>query len=314
MTNAVVAIGGNAILKKDQPATKENQQRNLEETSRHIVSMVQAGYNITLTHGNGPQVGDILIQNEVARREVPPMPLDVCVAESQGLVGFMLQQALTDALRKACCDRIVPCVLTRVVVDEEDEAFKDPSKPVGPYYDREEAEKLSKERGWHLHEDPSRGGWRRVVPSPHPISIVEAPAIGRLVRSGNDLVIAVGGGGIPVAWRNGRLEGVEAVVDKDLAAACLAKSLKDEILVMLTDVEGAYVGYGTARERMLGTVTVEEAERHLAEGEFPPGSMGPKVEAAIDFVRSGGERAIITTPELLHMALASKAGTQVVTR
>lgn len=314
MTNAVVAIGGNAILKKDQPATKENQQRNLEETCRHIASMVQAGYNITLTHGNGPQVGDILIQNEVARGEVPPMPLDVCVAESQGLVGFMLQQALTDALRKACCDRIVPCVLTRVVVDEEDEAFKDPSKPVGPYYDREEAEKLSKERGWHLHKDLSRGGWRRVVPSPRPVTIVEAPAIGRLVRSGNDLVIAVGGGGIPVAWRNGRLEGVEAVVDKDLAAACLAKSLKDDLLVMLTDVEGAYVGYGTARERMLGTVTAEVAERHLEEGEFPPGSMGPKVEAAIDFVRSGGERAVITTPELLHMALASKAGTQVVIR
>jgi carbamate kinase len=314
MTTAVVAIGGNAILKKGQPATRENQQRNLEETCRHIASMVEAGYNITLTHGNGPQVGDILIQNEVARNEVPPMPLDVCVAESQGLVGFMLQQALTEALRKACCDRIVPCVLTRVVVDEEDGAFREPSKPIGPYYDQVEAERLTNERGWHLHEDPSRGGWRRVVPSPRPITIVEAPAIGRLVRSGNDLVIAVGGGGIPVVWKEGRMEGVEAVVDKDLAAACLAKSLKDDLLVMLTDVEGAYVGYGTARERMLGTVTAEEAERHLNEGEFPPGSMGPKVEAAIDFVRSGGERAIITTPELLHTALSSKAGTQIVNR
>ncbi|NLT37441.1 MAG: carbamate kinase [Methanomassiliicoccus sp.] len=314
MTTAVVAIGGNAILKKGQPATRENQQRNLEETCRHIASIVEAGYNITLTHGNGPQVGDILIQNEVARNEVPPMPLDVCVAESQGLVGFMLQQALTEALRKACCDRIVPCVLTRVVVDEEDGAFREPSKPIGPYYGQVEAERLTNERGWHLHEDPSRGGWRRVVPSPRPITIVEAPAIGRLVRSGNDLVIAVGGGGIPVVWKEGRMEGVEAVVDKDLAAACLAKSLKDDLLVMLTDVEGAYVGYGTARERMLGTVTAEEAERHLNEGEFPPGSMGPKVEAAIDFVRSGGERAIITTPELLHTALSSKAGTQIVNR
>lgn len=314
MTTAVVAIGGNAILKKGQPATRENQQRNLEETCRHIASMVEAGYNITLTHGNGPQVGDILIQNEVARNEVPPMPLDVCVAESQGLVGFMLQQALTESLRKECCDRIVPCVLTRVVVDEEDGAFREPSKPIGPYYGQVEAERLTNERGWHLHEDPSRGGWRRVVPSPRPITIVEAPAIGRLVRSGNDLVIAVGGGGIPVVWKEGRMEGVEAVVDKDLAAACLAKSLKDDLLVMLTDVEGAYVGYGTARKRMLGTVTAEEAERHLNEGEFPPGSMGPKVEAAIDFVRSGGERAIITTPELLHTALSSKAGTQIVNR
>ena len=183
MTNAVVAIGGNAILKKGQPATKENQQRNLEETCRHIASMVQAGYNITLTHGNGPQVGDILIPERGGQGEVPPMPLDVCVAESQGLVGFMLQQALTDALRKACCDRIVPCVLTRVVVDEEDEAFKD-SKPVGPYYDREEAE-LSKE-GWHLHKDPSRGAGGEWC-LPHLIHS-GAHAIGQLVRSGNDLV------------------------------------------------------------------------------------------------------------------------------
>ncbi len=314
MTTAVVAIGGNAILRKGQPATEENQQRNLRETCRHIAAMVASGYDITLTHGNGPQVGDILMQNEIARREVPPMPLDVCVAESQGLLGFLLQTALTDALREGCCERIVPCVLTRVVVDAADRAFQEPSKPIGPHYGEEEALKLQMERGWHMREDLSRGGWRRVVPSPRPVSIVEAPAIGRLVHSGNDLVIAAGGGGIPVAWRDGRLEGVEAVVDKDLASACLAKCLKDDVLVMLTDVDGVYVGYGTAEQRMLGVVTVAETERHLAAGEFPPGSMGPKVEAAIDFVRSGGQRAIITRPELLHMALSSKAGTVVVNR
>jgi carbamate kinase len=185
--------------------------------------MVASGYSITLTHGNGPQVGDIIIQNEIARNEVPPMPLDVCVAESQGMVGYMLQQALTNALYRGCCDRIVPCVLTRVVVDVSDEAFRDPNKPIGPYYSEGDASRLSREHGWHFHEDLSRGGWRRVVPSPRPLAIVESPAIGRLVHSGNDLVIAAGGGGIPVTWKEDRWVGVEAVVDKDLASACLAK-------------------------------------------------------------------------------------------
>ena len=312
MTTAVVAIGGNAIIKKGESPTKENQQKNLEETCRHIAAMVALGYDITLTHGNGPQVGDILIQNEMAREHVPPMPLDVCVAESQGLLGYMLQQSLTETLRTTCCERTVPCYLTRVVVDAADPAFSSPSKPIGPYYSEAEASELHRSRGWHMKEDLSRGGWRRVVPSPRPITIVEAAAIGRSVRSGNDLVIAVGGGGIPVAWMEGRLVGVEAVVDKDLAAACLAKGLKDDLLIMLTDVDGAFIGYGTEEQRMLGTVTTEEAEHHLLRGEFPLGSMGPKVEAAIDFVRSGGQRAIITRPELLHMALASKAGTNVV--
>jgi carbamate kinase len=313
MTTAVVAIGGNAILKKGQRPTLQNQLGNLEDTCRYIAALVNGGYDLTLSHGNGPQVGDILLQNEAARDEVPPMPLDVCVAESQGLVGYLFQQALTEQLSRLCCQRIVPCVLTRVQVDPEDKAFGEPTKPIGPYYSHQQAADLMRTRGWSMRQDP-RGGWRRVVPSPHPVAIVEADSIARLVHSGNDLVIAVGGGGIPVAMREGCLQGVEAVVDKDLAAACLAKCMEVDELIMLTDVDGAYLNHGTAGESLLGEVTADQAERYLEEGHFPPGTMGPKVEAAIDFVRHGGQRAVVTRPELLHTALQSKAGTRIVNR
>jgi carbamate kinase len=314
MTTAVVAIGGNAILRKGQTPTVENQLRNLRDTCRHIAAMVNAGYDLTLTHGNGPQVGDILLQNEAAKREIPPMPLDALVAESQGLLGYLLQQALTEVLEELCCSRTVPCVLTRVLVDPLDPAFQEPSKPVGPFYTAEEAKALRREKGWTMTEDTSRGGWRRVVPSPRPVSIIEADAIARLVHSGNDLVIAAGGGGIPVTRQEGRLEGVEAVVDKDLAAACLARGIGVSELVLLTDVDGAYLDHGTPDERLLEEASPEEAERYLAEGHFPPGTMGPKVEAAAWFVREGGGRAVITRPELLHMALQSKAGTRILYR
>jgi carbamate kinase len=314
MSAAVVAIGGNAILRKGQLPTLENQLRNLEETSRHIALMVNSGYDVALTHGNGPQVGDIVLQNEAARDEVPPMPLDVCVAESQGLIGYMFQQALTEALRTLCCERTVPCVLTRVLVDENDEAFRSPSKPIGPYYTKAEAKELKSAKGWTMLEDRDRGGWRRVVPSPRPQSIVEAATIKRLVRGGNDLVISAGGGGIPVVRREGRLHGVEAVVDKDLASACLAKSMEESLLIMLTDVDQVFLDHGTEGQRPLDTITADEAEHHLRAGQFPAGTMGPKIEAAIDFVRSGGERAIITRPELLDTALASRAGTEIVLR
>lgn len=311
MTTAVVAIGGNAILRKGQLPTMENQLENLKDTCRHIAAMVADGHRVTLSHGNGPQVGDILLQNEAAKDEIPPMPLDVCVAESQGLVGYLFQQALTEELGKLCCQRTVPCMLTRVIVEEGDDAFSHPSKPIGPYYTAVEARKLEGAKGWAMREDRARGGWRRVVPSPRPIGIVEAASISRLVSSGNDLVIAAGGGGIPVVRRGERLVGVEAVVDKDLASACLAKGMGVDLLIMLTDVDGAYLHHGSQGERLLSEVTADEAEGYLREGHFPPGSMGPKVEAAIDFVRSGGRRAVITRPELLHTALSSKAGTQI---
>jgi carbamate kinase len=253
-----------------------------------------------------------VLQNEAAKNEVPPMPLDVCVAESQGLIGYMFQQALTEALRTLCCERTVPCVLTRVLVEEEDEAFRSPSKPIGPYYSEGDARGLMAAKGWTMREDRARGGWRRVVPSPKPRRIIEAASIKRLVRGGNDLVISAGGGGIPVVERHGRLQGIEAVVDKDLAAACLAKCIEDSLLIMLTDVAEVSLGFGSKEQRPLRTVTADQAEAYLRQGQFPEGTMGPKIEAGIDFVRSGGEKAIITRPELLDRALSSKAGTQIV--
>lgn len=314
MTTAVVAVGGNAILRRGQLPTMANQLQNLRDISRHIAAMVAGGYNISLSHGNGPQVGDILLQNEAAKDEIPPMPLDVCVAQSQGMIGYLLQQALTEELEALRCERTVLCMLTRVIVDPGDEAFSHPSKPIGPYYTATEAMQMELSTGCVMREDRARGGWCRVVPSPRPVEIVEAAPISRLVGSGSDLVIAAGGGGIPVVRQDGRLVGVEAVVDKDLASACLAKGMRVDLLVMLTDVDGVYLEHGTPRARLLGEITADEAEQYLGEGHFYAGSMGPKVEAAIGFVRAGGRRAIITRPELLHTALASKAGTQIVDR
>ncbi|WP_019177588.1 carbamate kinase [Methanomassiliicoccus luminyensis] len=314
MTTILVAVGGNAILGRGQKATLEDQMGNLRATSAQIARLVRDGHEVVLTHGNGPQVGSILLQNELAAREVPPMPLDACVAESQGLIGYMMQQTLTEALRSEGCRNTVTCVLTRVLVDEADEAFKAPSKPIGPYYREEEARTLRDEKGWVMVEDRARGGWRRVVPSPRPVSIVEASAIHRLVSGGDEVVIAAGGGGVPVVERGGRLEGVEAVVDKDLSAACLARSARASLMVFLTDVEQVYLDYGTARQRPISSMTADEAEKYLREGQFPPGTMGPKIEAAVRFLRSGGKRALIAQPQCIHKALASKAGTQILPR
>lgn len=312
MTSAVVAIGGNAILRKGQEATVENQMNNLRSTCASLAKMVGAGYDIVLVHGNGPQVGNIVLQNELSRQEVPSMPLDVCVAESQGQVGFMLQQAMGEALRRAGIARSVLCVLTRTLVDADDPAFRSPSKPIGPYYSEEEARSLRSRRRWSIAEDKGRGGWRRVVPSPKPLSIIEARAIKRLASSGDSVVIAGGGGGVPVVRRKQQLFGVEAVVDKDLAAATLARCMQEDLLILLTDVDAAYLRYGQADQEMLGEVDVGRMRDHLREGHFAPGSMGPKVEAGIDFVSAAGRRAVITSPELLDTALASMAGTRIV--
>lgn len=311
MTNAVVAIGGNAILRKGEAATAENQLNNLRRTCAPIARMVRAGYAVTLVHGNGPQVGGILLQNELAREQVPPMPLDVCVAESQGQIGIMLQQAMADALRQEGVDRSVVCLLTRVLVSRDDPAFSRPAKPIGPYYPREEAERL-RGRGWTMAEDPGRGGWRRVVPSPRPITVVEGRAVRALAATGEHVVIAAGGGGVPVTRCQERLCGVEAVVDKDLAALALARCVGAQLLIMLTDVDAAYLDFGGPAPRAIREATAGEMQRHLADGQFPDGTMGPKVEAAVGFVTMGGRAALITAPELLDKALESKAGTRVV--
>jgi len=315
MKTAVVAIGGNAILRAGQQATFENQMENLRETCVHLTKLIKRGYDMVLTHGNGPQIGSILLQNELLRNDVPAMPTDVCVAESQAQLGYMIQQAMKGALEDQGIDKVVTCLLTRVLVDPDDPAFDNPTKPIGPYYSEEEVREISKDRGWSFVEDLGRGGYRRVIPSPRPLDIIERNAIKRLIFGGEDqseVVIAAGGGGIPVIRTGNQLEGVEAVVDKDLAACILAGAIEEKLLILLTDVDRVYLDYGKEGQTPLGLVTVGEMEKHMAAGQFPPGSMGPKVEAAIEFLRSGGEKVIITTPGLLEEALEGGAGTHIV--
>jgi carbamate kinase len=314
MMTAVVAIGGNAISRAQEEATLENQMRHLRETCAHLARMIAAGYDMVLTHGNGPQVGNILLQNELARDDIPPMPLDVCVAESQGLLGYMIQQALTEQLDRLGLNKVVTCIVTRVLVDEDDPAFECPTKPIGLYYTAEEAEQIKQKERCTFIEDVKRGGYRRVVPSPRPVKIVECSAIRRLVFGGEqqaEVVIASGGGGIPVIRRDGHYEGVEAVIDKDLAAARLALDIEEKLFIMLTDADRVYLDFTSANPRPLDRTDVAALETYLSEGQFPAGSMGPKIEAAIQFLKGGGGRVIITSPERLDAALEGRAGTHI---
>jgi len=315
MKTAVVAIGGNAILKAGEEASFANQMRNLQSTCAHLARMIRSGYDIVLTHGNGPQVGNILIQNDLARKKLPSMPLDVCVAESQGQIGYMIQQALTEALVKEGVRKVVTCILTRVIVDPDDPAFEQPTKPIGPYYEEEEVAELKATHSWDFAFDEKRGGYRRVVPSPRPIGIVEFSGIRRLVFGGEnqaEVVIASGGGGIPVVDKGGYYTGVEAVVDKDLAAAVLAVKVREKVFVMLTDVDNAFLDFKSKNPRPLGLVSSAEMRGHLEGGQFGAGSMAPKVEAALYFLANGGERAIITSTERIDQALEGRAGTLIV--
>ncbi|MEK6987338.1 MAG: carbamate kinase [Candidatus Thermoplasmatota archaeon] len=307
----VIAIGGNAIQPAGDGGTAESQRRKIEETCAKLADLVQAGYSFVLTHGNGPQVGNILLQNEETRQLVPAMPLDVCGAESQAQIGYLLAQALRNEFAKRRIERAVACLVTQTLVDANDPAFAKPTKPIGPYYTREADLIVKRAKGWKLVSDP-RGGWRRVVPSPQPIDIVEKDTIRKLVGDGDgSVVICAGGGGIPVVRKEGKLLGVEAVIDKDLAAAVLAKVIGWKTLVIATDVEKVALDYGKPSQRFLDKMTLAEAKTHLAEGQFPAGSMGPKVLAAIQFLESGGERAVITDLEHLTSAVDHKGGTQV---
>ncbi len=312
MKTAIIAVGGNALLPAKDSGTVEGQRRRTRETCRHLATVIQRGWDIALVHGNGPQVGNILLQNEAAQATVPAMPLDVCVAESQAQIGYMLQQELANELSSRGIRKNVVSIVTQVIVDAEDPAMQDPTKPIGPYYDRQRAEELKKTRGWKLVYD-RRGGYRRVVPSPKPIDIVEKTTIERLMFSGTTdwIVIVAGGGGIPVIMKEGQLVGIEAVIDKDLAAAVLAKAVKEKLFIMLTDVAHVALNFGRVEQVNIGRMTVAEAKRYLSEGHFPPGSMGPKVEAAVDFLEGGGERVIITNPENLERALDGVAGTTI---
>ncbi|BBL67193.1 carbamate kinase [Methanoculleus chikugoensis] len=306
----VIALGGNAILQHRETGTAEEQFANVQKASRQIAAIAGEGYAVAVTHGNGPQVGDILLKNELAKETLPPMPLDVCGAESQGMIGYMLQQSMQEALREAGLDRPVATVLTQTLVDGDDPAFTNPEKPIGPFYTAMQARRLESEKGWRMVRIPGQGS-RRVVPSPRPVALVEERAIVCLFSAGT-IVIAAGGGGVPVvADGGGTLRGVEAVVDKDLTAALLARLVGAEDLLILTDVERVALNYGRPDQQEIGEMTVREAQRHLAAGQFPPGTMGPKIEAALGFLEAGGKRATIASLEGAFRALSGRAGTRI---
>jgi carbamate kinase len=308
---ALVSLGGNAILKHGQKGTAEEQAVNVQNTAKHLAALLRRGERIAITHGNGPQVGNILLQNEIAKETLPPMPLDVCGAESQGMIGYMLQRALSSELESGGPNLPVTTIVSQTLVDAEDPAFKNPTKPVGPFYTSTEARQLRESKGWHIISDSGRG-YRRVVPSPTPLDILEKETIIRLFETGT-VVISVGGGGVPVIReKNGKLRGVEAVLDKDRTAALLAKILGVETLLILTDVERVFVNYGKPDQRALDRMTVQECRKYLAEGQFPAGSMGPKIESAVSFLAdSSGRKVGIASLEMAEEALKGNAGTTI---
>ncbi|MEX1171947.1 MAG: carbamate kinase [Chloroflexota bacterium] len=310
---AVVAIGGNALILDGQRGTIAEQYENASQTARHIASLVAAGWGVVVTHGNGPQVGFILLRSELvpADAPIPKLSLEMSVADSQGGIGHILGQALLNELAdRGLPDRVV-CVLTHVVVDEADPAFANPTKPIGPFYTADQATEKSSRDGWTMVEDSGRG-YRRVVASPEPIRIVEGAQIRSLVDAGY-VVIAVGGGGVAVVeTAPGRYRGVEAVIDKDRASALLAASLDIPLLVLSTGVEQVAVHFRQPDERWLDRISATEAAGYLADGEFPKGSMGPKVEAAIRFLESGGQEVLITSPASLQRAIDGETGTRIV--
>jgi carbamate kinase len=305
----VVALGGNAILKRGEKGTAEEQFASVRSTVKHLASMVQDGHRVAVTHGNGPQVGDILLKNELASDSLPHMPLDVCGAESQGMIGYMLQQSLEEEFRSKGMEVPVVTILTQVLVDPQDPAFGNPTKPIGPFYTEKEAVALRKERGWEVVKDSGRG-YRRVVPSPMPKDILEKGTIASLFEAGT-VVVAAGGGGIPVVRKGHGLRGVEAVLDKDRTAALLATLLGADVLLVLTDTDRVYLDYLGPGKRGLERASAAECRRYLEAGQFPAGSMGPKVESAVRFVESGGKRAVISSLALAGEALAGRAGTTI---
>ena len=310
MPTAVVAVGGNSLIADPKHQTVPDQFAATRETAAHLAEMVQAGWNIVVTHGNGPQVGFILLRSEISAHVLHPVPLDSCGADTQGAIGYMLQQCLQNEFKARGIARQAVTVVTQTLVDRSDPAFQKPSKPIGSFYYEAKAREYMQARQWAMVEDAGRG-WRRVVPSPMPLEIVEIEAIRRLLKAGA-IVIAAGGGGIPVTRQWDRsLHGVEAVIDKDLASSLLGRMLGFETLVIVTGVERVSLHYGTPQQRDLERATADELEGWMREGHFPPGSMGPKIQAAIEFVRGGGREVIVSTPERIREALAGETGTHV---
>jgi carbamate kinase len=309
MPLAVVAIGGNSLVQSHQVGNIAEQFDNAALTCERMADLVEKGWDLVISHGNGPQVGNVVLRVELAADKVYPLPLDICDADTAGGMGYMLQQVLGNSLRRRNIKRTVVTFVTQVRVAADDPAFDNPTKPIGPFFAKEIADKRIAENGWSMIEDSGRG-WRRVVPSPLPEAIVELEAIRRCV--GGDMVpIAVGGGGVPVYEKDDQLFGIEAVIDKDRASALLANELGAELLLISTGVDNVSIGFNTPNQRALGDATRDELRGHLDAGEFPPGSMGPKVEAALQFLDNGGKEVIITSPGKLADAVAGKGGTHI---
>jgi carbamate kinase len=306
---ALIAVGGNSLIRAGEKGTIAEQLVNARRTAEAVVQIIRAGYQVVITHGNGPQVGAALLRSERAADQVYTHPLDVCDASTQGEIGYLLQQSLVTALADSGMRTPVATLLTQVLVSPDDPAMRNPTKPIGPFYSLKEAEERRDRCGWTVVEDAARG-WRRVVPSPEPLDIIEESSVRCLIDAGA-LVIAVGGGGIPVMRVGRGLRGVEAVIDKDRASALLAARLQVELFVISTDADRVYVNFKKPGQRPLGRVTAADVERHYHDGQFPPGNMGPKIESALRFLRDGGREVIITSSERLFDAVRGQAGTHI---
>jgi len=308
---AVVALGGNALLRSDQKGTIDDQEGNVYETAERLLTLIKADYNIVVTHGNGPQVGNILLANTAGHKlyGLPDMPLDIAVAYSQGFIGYIIEQQLRNVMMANDMDRDIITIITQVLVDKDDPAFQNPTKPVGPYYTLEESEQITAETGAKFAADARGRGYRKVVASPKPLVINNQKSIETLARAGQ-IVIAVGGGGIPAYYiEENKLQGIDAVIDKDLASSLLAVHIRADKLFILTDVPKVCINYNTPQEKALDRLTIAEAKKYLAEGQFAEGSMAPKIRAAISFVEGSGKDAIITSTSKLGI---DNGGTRIV--
>ena len=308
---AVVAVGGNALIKDKDRQTVQDQYNCVQDTMTHIVDMIENGWDVVITHGNGPQVGFRLRRSELAKEVLHEVPLDYCGADTQGSIGYMLQMALHNEFKRRGLNKVAATIVTQAIVDKHDPAFEHPTKPIGSFMEEREAKSRRANDGWTVVEDAGRG-WRRVVPSPRPISIVEAEAIHNLIKAGFT-VIGVGGGGIPVIERDdGTLTGIEAVIDKDFGSSLLAKLIGADLFVISTAVEKVALNFNTPEQKWLDQMTVSEAKQYISEGHFASGSMLPKIQASIQFLENGGKKALITDPEHISDALEGKTGTWIV--
>jgi len=308
---AVVAFGGNALLRGNEVGTIEQQEKNTFDTCKKILGLLKHDFNLVITHGNGPQVGNILLRNDAGydKFKIPKMPLDICVADSQGGIGYMIERMMRNVLNEEKVRKNVVSLITQVLVDREDPAFQEPTKPIGPFYIKEEADLLAKANDWVFKEDARKRGWRRVVASPTPIDVLNQKIVKELAKRGH-IVIAAGGGGIPVfQHKDKHLEAIEAVIDKDLASALLAKNIGADAFYIITDVPKVYVNFNKPNQKKLDTITVDEIMKYYDAGEFGKGSMGPKVLAGVEFVRGGGKEAVITSAEEIHL---DNCGTRIV--